>query len=156
MGRMGTRVRCKRSLSSQNLCCVPEVTITRRIRVRLGSGRPASSASEYKGTTTSSREQEQNYCVPEENRKMASDAAKCRDLERRRHSRKISNRHDANLRRRRRCCLEGKEDQPARGHEAMGQRSCQRRQRRMDGGGESPLMNVPMMTKGKPRGEVQS
>ena len=46
-------------------------------------------AAEIKATTTSSRNQKK-FCVPEEIRQMASNAAKCRDPVRRRHLRKIA------------------------------------------------------------------
>ena len=80
-------------------------------------------------------------CVPEEIRQMASNAAKCRDPVRRRYLRKIAQKLGANSRRAKRCCPE-EGDQQACGHEALGQRSCQRRQRRMDGRGKGPLRTL--------------
>ena len=73
---------------------------------------------------------------------MAFDAAKSRDPVRRRHLRKIAQKPRREFEAGKAVLPRGKVINQACGHEAQGQRTCDRRQRRVDGGGEEPTANA--------------
>ena len=87
----------ERWTSSRNLCSDLEVPVMKSPCAKLKMEKDwvhlhdwlVTAASEIKATTTSSRNRKK-FCVPEEIRRLACDAAKCRDTVRRRRLRKIA------------------------------------------------------------------
>ena len=98
--------------------------------------RLVSAAAEVKATTTSTRNRNK-FCAPGEIRSMASEAAKCQNPVRKNQLRRIV-KHEENSRQEE-PRYPGEGDKQACGHEALGQRTCQRGQRRVGRRGQSPL-----------------
>ena len=103
----------------------------------LPQDRLVGAAAEVRATTTSSRNRNK-FCVLEDIRKMASDAATCRNPVKKKHLRKIVREARREFEAGRAVLPRRKKKQTS-GHEALGQRSRQRGQRRVDRRGQSPL-----------------